>query len=210
MTFTSQSGGPGNHAVGDMDSDGYLDVCNGSGYQRNNGGNNKWLRVNLVGTLSNRDAIGARVTITSALGTQIRDIRSGDGFRYMSFIGAHFGLGNDEVIEELSIRWPHGEVEVFTDVPVNAPFTVVEGITTGLVEAAETSIALYPNPAMDAITIGNPGVNARYEVLDAAGKLVLEGSNANGRISVTELLPGAYLMRTTENGAVKQARFTKL
>lgn len=209
-TFTQVTGVPSNHAVGDMNGDGYLDICSSSGYQRNNGSGNNWIRINLVGTVSNRDGIGARVTVTSALGTQIRDIRSGDGFRYMSHIGAHFGLGDDDVVEELSIRWPNGEVETFTDVHVNAPFTIVEGITTGLGELGAVELALHPNPATDAISIGSSDFNARYEVLDAAGKRVMEGRNTGGRISVAELLPGAYLMRAYEGGSVRQARFTKL
>ena len=76
--------------------DGYLDLQAGTNISMNVGGTNNYLRVNTVGTVSNKNGIGARVEITSASGTQIRDVKSGDGFKYMSSLMTHFGLGNDK------------------------------------------------------------------------------------------------------------------
>jgi hypothetical protein len=62
--------------------------------------------------VSNRNGIGARVEVTSAMGTQIREIRSGDGFRYMSSLNAHFGLGSDTHVDQVTVYWPSGLVNV--------------------------------------------------------------------------------------------------
>jgi hypothetical protein len=209
-TFSSSTTSvPGNHAVGDLNNDGFLDIATGNGYRRNNGNSNNWIRFNLRGTLSNRDAIGARVTITSALGTQIRDIRSGDGFRYMSFIGAHFGLGEDEVVEEVSIRWPNCTVETIKNPAINTAHLVVQGLSTAVEGIAETTFTVAPNPAQDQLMLTGASLNCAYAVIDASGRSVLTGRAANGRIAIASLSPGAYLLRITETGGTRAARFVK-
>ena len=77
------------------------------------------MKINTIGTVSNNNGIGARVEVVSALGTQLRDVKSGDGFRYMSSLITHFGLGDDDVIELIRIHWPSGIVQDVVDVPVN-------------------------------------------------------------------------------------------
>ncbi len=209
MTFSHDVAAPGNHAVGDMNNDGFLDILNGSGYSANGGNDNNWLRLNLVGTTSNRDAIGARVAITSALGTQIRDIRSGDGFRYMSFIGAHFGLGDDVVIDQVQITWPSGTVEVFDEMSINEAHTIVEGVSVGIDEVDAGAFGVFPNPATDMITVGGVTMNAAVEVYDATGKLETSGRLHGGRMSVAALVPGVHELRVIEDDAVRSLRLVK-
>ncbi|MBK8226968.1 MAG: VCBS repeat-containing protein [Flavobacteriales bacterium] len=206
-TFGHDVAAPANHCIGDFNSDGFLDVGRTSGYYRNEGNGNNWIVVKPQGTISNRDAIGARVTITSALGTQIRDIKSGDGFRYMSFIGAHFGLGEDTQVDQVSIRWPNGDIEIIKNPAINTTHTVVQGTFTEVAEAAAESFGLYPNPAHDRITLTGTAANAQVEVMDAAGKLVLSGRLLNGSISIGALQAGAYVARVTEAGIARAARF---
>ncbi|WKZ66616.1 MAG: FG-GAP-like repeat-containing protein [Flavobacteriales bacterium] len=208
-TFSHDADAPDNHAIGDMNNDGFLDICTGSGYHRNGGNANNWIRINPVGSLSNRDAIGARVTITSALGTQIRDIRSGDGFRYMSFIGAHFGLGSDTQVEEVSIRWPNGDVEVIKGPAINTVHTIVQGTFTSVPGHEEPSFSIAPNPATEQVTLSGYDPMAPVEVLDATGKLVWSGRVAAGRLSVSALPQGAYLVRVLQPDGIRQARFVK-
>ena len=208
-TFTTGNTSTGNHAVGDMDGDGFLDVCTGNGYQRNNGNANNWIRIIPVGVVSNRDAIGARVTITSALGTQIRDIRSGDGFRYMSFIGAHFGLGSDTEVEEVSIRWPNGTVEVLKAPAINAVHTIYEGLTTSVTDRAEdAALRAVPNPAQERISFAGAPVGALLEVLDATGRIALS-TRYQGILDIQALTPGLYVARINGPGGTAQLRFTK-
>lgn len=201
----------GNQAVGDLNNDGYLDLLATNAVRYNNGGPNNWLRINPVGTVSNGNAIGTRIIVTTPLGQQIREIRSGDGFRYMSSLMAHFGLGQDTEISEVRLLWPSGLTTVLTDVEVNTTITVVESISTGAAEVASDRLfSVYPNPATDRLFLG---INAQevvdHTVIDAMGKVVLQGRTINMGIDLSGLAPGMYTVRLNGDGGERTARFTK-
>ena len=116
----------------DMDEDGCLDLLVG-----NLGGRaklfrntcrtgNNWLVVSLVGTHSNRDGIGARITLEAGGRTQIREVSGGRSFMGQHMRPAHFGLGSDHWVNRLTVRWPNGIVQTLTDVPANRRVTVTE------------------------------------------------------------------------------------
>ncbi len=99
---------------GDFDNDGDLDlyvVNQGTGQTnrlfRNNGSQNHWLAVSLVGCASNRSGIGARVQVTSD-GAQIREISGGSGFASQDSLPAEFGLGSWEQPVTIHVLWPSG------------------------------------------------------------------------------------------------------
>jgi enediyne biosynthesis protein E4 len=81
----------------------------------------------LVGTQSNRLAIGARVTVTSTKSTQMREVRSGGSYISQNDLRLHFGLGASDKMSEVMITWPNGKKEVLRDVPADFIYTVVEG-----------------------------------------------------------------------------------
>lgn len=209
MTFSPATNSPGNHAVGDLNGDGFLDILSGGTYFRNNGNDNNWIKVMLQGVVSNRDAIGARVTITSALGSQIREVRSGDGFRYMSYLGANFGIGEDTEISELRIDWPRGQVDIIENPTINTTHMIVEGISTGVQAVVEEGLQVFPSPAVDHIMIKGVAANAMVSVHDASGKLVYGDRLSGGRLSVGTLAPGTYQVRIVEGDVMRQARFSK-
>ncbi|HQV75052.1 MAG: VCBS repeat-containing protein [Flavobacteriales bacterium] len=209
MTFSHDPTAPGNSAIGDLNNDGFLDVIGGGGYMRNSGNNNNWIKIKPVGVTSNRDAIGARVYVTSALGTQIREVRSGDGFRYMSYIGAYFGLGQDAEVTEVRVVWPNGNEDIIEGPAINGSIEVVEGVSTGVAALNTSDFGVYPNPAVDQITVTGAALNAQLEVFDATGKLVLADRMQGGRLSVASLIPGVYQVRVIEAGEVRQLRFNK-
>jgi hypothetical protein len=206
MTFTPNPVGFDVGAVGDLNNDGALDVMNSGTARINDGNNNNWLRIQTVGTVSNSEGMGARITITTASGQQIREVRSGDGFRYMSTITAHFGLGQDDVVEQVQICWPSGVVSVLNDVPVNGTITVVEEISTDVREQVATDLLLYPMPANDLLVVSGTGLaNSAVRVFNAAGAQVLSGSLQNDRLNVSGLTPGLYLLEVTSpSGAVRK------
>ena len=166
--------------------------------------------MNLHGTLSNVNGIGARVAITSTLGTQIRDIKSGDGFRYMSFLGAHFGLGDDELVEQVTVYWPSGTVDVITDVAVNEVLDVTESLSTATAELPATAYTVSPNPASDRITIAGELSGATAILLDGAGRVVLRANAADGAIDVSRLATGSYVLNLVTAGGTWKERITKL
>jgi hypothetical protein len=119
-------------AYADFDHDGDLDIVvstnNGPAYLfRNDGGNrNRWLHLTLVGTKSNRSAIGAVVRVTSAGGRQMQMVHSGSSYCSQSELGLTFGLGQDKTIDAIEIDWPSGIKQRLTGVPANQYLTVQE------------------------------------------------------------------------------------
>ena len=208
-TFTVSGNVPGNGPVADLNNDGFLDIVNGNTLQVNTPNENNWLRVRLIGTVSNKSAIGSRITITTASGSQIREIRSGDGFRYMSTLYAHFGLGTDEEVTQISIRWPSGIVQTIENPAINTLHTITEEVGTGVAEATGSDVNVFPVPANDVLNVTGIAANSPVRVLDAAGRTLLTGNLLNGRINVGALPAGAYVLEaTTPEGRVVRT-FTK-
>ena len=121
-------------AFGDYDEDGDLDVIFNDldgppMLLRNDGGSTAghWLSLKLTGTKSNRNAVGARVTLRAGGLTQIDEVHAGDSYLSHSDWRLHFGLGQARLVDEITIRWPTGAVEKFTKVEVNRVVSIKEG-----------------------------------------------------------------------------------
>jgi enediyne biosynthesis protein E4 len=123
---------------GDFDHDGDLDVLitSNSGAPRlfrNDGGNkNKWISIRTIGTKSNRDGIGASVSISSASGKQWNVVRSGSSYASQSDLALVFGLGQDPVVNSIDVTWPSGTKQKFANVSANQFVTIDE--TRGIVK----------------------------------------------------------------------------
>jgi enediyne biosynthesis protein E4 len=117
----------------DFDNDGFMDlvVANNNdppSLLHNGGGNgNHFVSFKLIGTKSNRDAIGARLKLTAGGLNQIREIQSGGSYMSQSDLRALFGLGASSKIERLEISWPSGAKQVFADFPADQFYSVQEG-----------------------------------------------------------------------------------
>ena len=85
-----------------------------------------WLTIKTVGTVSNRDGIGARITVTTDGRAQIREIAAGSSNKGQNMLPAHFGLGAADRVDVLEIRWPSGIVQRLVDVSSNQQLTVTE------------------------------------------------------------------------------------
>lgn len=121
----------------DYDKDGDLDifVVNNAGHPvlyRNEGGNdNDWLRVDPVGRTSNRDGLGAVITVTPTRGgpSMKREMNAGSHYLGQSEFTAHFGLGErEEPIDILTIRWPSGETQELLNIAPNQTLLVTESV----------------------------------------------------------------------------------
>ena len=125
--------------MADYDLDGHLDlfVTNGRGVYpfnngpdqlyRNLGSGNNWLQIDLEGTVSNRDGIGARLFATTPDGiTQLRERNGGIHWAQQDQKRIHFGLAQNSKVSELIIYWPSGIVQKLKDVKINQLLHVVE------------------------------------------------------------------------------------
>ncbi len=104
-------------AIGDLDNDGRLDavVTTNDGpvhvLHNETGTSNHWLMLSLVGHKSNRDAIGAEITITAQQGKQYATVTTCGSYLSSGDKRVHFGLGADSVMKEIQIQWPSGIVQ---------------------------------------------------------------------------------------------------
>jgi hypothetical protein len=80
-----------------------------------------------VGTVSNRDGIGARLQVTAGGRKQMTEVRSGGSYLSHNDLRAHFGLGNADRIDRLEIRWPSGLVETVNGLPADRFYVAQEG-----------------------------------------------------------------------------------
>jgi hypothetical protein len=120
-------------AFGDLNNDGSVDIainCHDGPalLLMNQGGTgNHWLLVNTIGTLSNRDGIGARIRLVSESGAEQHAIVSTCGsYASASDKRVHFGLGQDSKVRLLEIAWPSGAVQKLEDIMADQVLTVTE------------------------------------------------------------------------------------
>ena len=124
-------------ALADFDADGDVDLfitnCGQTAvlYRNDIGNQKRWLQVQLIGTRSNRDAIGARISVTAGGLRQIREIDGGNGFSSESSRVAHFGLAAADKVDHLEIRWPSGVRQAFNQIKTNQKLTITEPVSDG-------------------------------------------------------------------------------
>jgi hypothetical protein len=120
-------------AFGDVNNDGNIDIVIVNvgappTLLLNQGGNrNHRVLFKLVGTKSNKMAIGARVTVKAGNLTQFSEVQAGGSYISSNDPRLHFGLGAEDKMGEVEIRWPSGKIEVLHEVPADFIYTIVEG-----------------------------------------------------------------------------------
>jgi hypothetical protein len=119
-------------AFGDFDNDGDVDILvvnlnEPPSLLRNDvSGSNNWIKVKLAGVKSNRSAIGARVTVHYAGKVQAKEVSGQSSYLSANDPRLHFGLGSATSVD-IEIRWPLGDIEKLSGVPVNQLIHVAEG-----------------------------------------------------------------------------------
>jgi hypothetical protein len=146
-------------AVFDYNDDGALDIYaprgaigeggRGGFFENLIGSANHWIKIRLDGTLSNRDGYGARVTVETPAGRQIRELNDSPDDPHV----LHFGLGDAAAIDRLEVRWPSGRVERLRDVEADQTLDLWEGDARLPVE-----VDVKPGGEANAINLFSRGV----------------------------------------------------
>ncbi len=202
-------------SISDFDADGWVDVYvanygDNNGLYRNNGGTNGWVAITVQGTDSNRDGIGARLELTSAQGTQIREINSGPTHGGGDQRVAWFGVGADSSAT-LVIKWPNGVEESLGDVtlgqyhhfvePASGPSGSIEGRVfadldgNGIEDGADTGLGGV------AVAIIDAGGSTTNVTTNLAGNYVALGLDV-GDASLTVTGPAGHSLTTGNDAQV--------
>ena len=138
-------------ATGDVNDDGHVDIfVANAGTEFRSGypmlftekfDDNKWIRLKLEGTESNRSAIGARILLSAGGKTQIRDVASGGSSFSQNSLWPTFGIGTSTVIDSIRIRWPSGIVQTLKEIEPNQ--------TLEIQEERPPPVVVYANPRAD-------------------------------------------------------------
>jgi len=119
-------------AFGDLDNHGQLDILVNNQndpptlLHNESESPDHWISIRTVGTKSNRDGIGARVTLLAGGRRQIQDVTSGGSYLSQNDLRVHFGLGSATRIDRIEIRWPSGTIDQVEGAPVDRFLTVEE------------------------------------------------------------------------------------
>jgi hypothetical protein len=132
--LTTDPASEGASAWADYNNDGFLDVvaCSRTSGKpndlyRNDGNGNRWILLRLVGTVSNRSAIGAKVRAQATIwGQNAQQMREVSGTPFTGDLRAHFGLGDATNVTTLRIEWPSGIVQELTNVAASQILTITE------------------------------------------------------------------------------------
>jgi len=121
-------------AFGDLDNDGRIDVVveniDGLPMILHNEGTspNRWITLQLIGTRSNRLALGAKVRVVAGSDSQIDEVRSGGSYLSQNDLRLHFGLGSANKVDDVEIRWPSGSTQTLHNLAADRFYIVKEGI----------------------------------------------------------------------------------
>ncbi len=165
----------------DYNNDGFLDLVTGGkspfiaqdtgSYEihlfKNEGNKNNWLKVKLGGLESNNAGIGARIKVTTSLGTQYRQMEGGMGSHsQQNSLVTHFGLGSASTINALEVIWPNGRGNIFHNFPANQEIEVVEelwGPEITSISVSKTEINEDDSVEFDGSATDLDGTITKYE-----------------------------------------------
>lgn len=208
-------------AFGDYNNDGFEDLavatCRFGNVDypdflyRNNGNSNHWITIQLVGTISNKAAIGAKIktkaTIHGKPVWQLREISSQSSYCGQNDIRAHFGLGDATAVDSIIIEWPLGLVEYYTNVNTNQFVRYIENQISSSADETKNNLSnliIYPNPTSKSalLTMPNGSFNKNDIIIltDSTGKTIdLINSTNSVQILIDlnnyKLHPGNYFVQ---------------
>jgi Tfp pilus assembly protein PilF/peroxiredoxin len=158
---------------------------------------NAALTVRLRGTRSNRDAIGARVTVETEAGRLVRVVQAGSGFISQHSKELLFGLGKSERVAKLTVSWPSGAQQSFPDLPANRRVSIVEGQDAPGLETfrppSTPAPATTAAPTSAAVVARPPSTTWLYEPFPAPDFTLVDLGGKKASLSALRPRPVALL-----------------
>lgn len=192
------------NATGDFNNDGYPDiiVINKTDlnflWENKTPQNNNWLKVNLTGTVSNRDGIGSRIEIAINGEKQYRYTICGEGYLGQNSGTEIFGLGTATSVDYVKVTWLSGTVDILTNVSSNQTLSIEEGTTLTSPEFEYNDFLLYPNPAKGMVYIrSKSGQDFTLSIYDMLGREIAseEYVLTQNSVNVDNLSNGVYVFK---------------
>ncbi|MCH2046635.1 MAG: FG-GAP-like repeat-containing protein, partial [Saprospiraceae bacterium] len=192
------------NAVGDYNNDGLPDivVMNDTDdyflWENTSNTGNNYLKVNLEGTISNRDGIGSKIEIAVAGDKQYRYTLCGEGYISQNSGTEFFGVGTATTIDYVKVTWLSGTVDMLTDVAVNQTLNITEGSTLSVSDFNSVDVQVYPNPTSGQLNISNLTSEYDLTVLDITGKELMETQvlpQTKNTINLSSFSKGLYMLR---------------
>jgi hypothetical protein len=205
-------------AQADFNLDGWPDIFlvnsgkDGNQLFLNQKGENHWVKLQLQGNVSNRAAIGARVTLKAGGQTQIRETTAGSGYASQNSLIQYFGLGANDQIDSVHIRWPSGQEDVYTNLAVDQWHLLNEGVQVIIDSLPDFYLHQYPNPVRSQLNLEfmlYQDRQVQIDLIDFCGRSSVslwEGEMPSGAnqldwsLASYPLGPGAYLLRVRAEG----------
>jgi len=176
------------NAIGDVNNDGFPDIfvinqnANNYLWKNTSASSNNWLKVNLVGVNSNKDAIGSRIEIQVNGNSQYRYTLNGEGYIAQNSKTEFFGVGTATNIDYVKVTWLSGAVDFIENVSVNQFLTLVEGENSlSIGDQNFIDFIVYPNPSDGLFTIKVPSASSEFDIVvyDTRGRVVIKKNGMN-------------------------------
>ena len=194
------------NAIGDFDNNGYIDIAVLNDFEpcllwKSSGGVNKWIKLKLEGTISNRDAVGSRIYVYRNGSRFLRTTHCGQSYCSQNSFIQTIGVGSVNVIDSIEVIFPSGIKNTVTNVSTNQTITIVESGVIGIngntneIPSQYMLQQNYPNPF-------NPSTMIEYS-LPVSSQVTIKMYNILG-VEVKELVneiksAGSYSFRLNEN-----------
>ena len=206
-SHTATNLGTRNHGDGsqafDFNLDGNIDVLVGDDeyglwhlYKNTSSNANNYIEVKVgYSPLDNVDQYSAEVTLTTASGTYFKRVGSAGASHSQSLLNiVHFGLGSDEIVEKIEVRWRNGEVVTSLNQQVNQIVDLDDALSVSSFDI-EGSISFYPNPVKDKLYLNKDYAGESAVIYDVNGKKVFNQSLDNeNAVNVSNLETGLYFL----------------
>ncbi len=206
------------NAVGDINNDGLIDLAVTNNDYENiflwknvSVNTSNWIKLKLVGTESNRNAIGTKVEISVNGVKQYRYTFCGEGYLAQSSSNVHFGIGTNTVIDYIKINWLSGIEDIYYDVPVNQILTLIEDDETlHLNHVSSQESFIFPNPVANDLQIKSTKTITDVVIINMLGQIVLmKPLFKDNSIDVSTLHSGQYILSFMEGNTTIKRKFIK-